>query len=184
MALEATFRELTTCLSKLRDVVNALRITLEDKPEHDEAAVADDLVDKALELLGLVHEARRAAVKARRSLGHPADTDQARRALTLCQERFHLVVQKFSLNVVSYEKLKELVRIGSRNAEWAAWSRGTKQGIEQCRLPLEETSKVLAACWQELVESVGRTSISIRTQNMGQKILTRDHANRVGSSST
>jgi hypothetical protein len=184
MALEATFRELTISLSKLRDVVNALQITLEDKPEHDEAAVADDLIDQTLELLGFVHEARRAALRAKRSLGHPPDIDQARRALTLCHERFHQVEQKFSVNVVSYEKLKELARIGGRGQEWAAWSRGTKEGIEQCRRPLEESSKVLAACWQELVESGGRTSIYVRTQNLGQKIFNRGHANKVGSSST
>jgi hypothetical protein len=171
MALEATFRELTTCFHKVNDAVNALQITIEDKPEHDEAAVADDLADKTLELLGMVHEARRAALKARQALKHPADKDQARRALTLCQERFHRIEQKFSVSLVSYEKLKELVRIGGRGPEWAAWASGTKQGIEQCREPIGKASTALAACWQELVEHSGTTSISVT--NTGQKIIAR-----------
>jgi DNA-binding ferritin-like protein len=171
MALEATFRELTTGFHRLHDVVNALHVTMEDKPE-DSAAVADDLADKTLELLGSVHDARRAAVKARQSLRHPPDMDQARRLLTACQERFHRIEQKFSVNLVSYEKLKELARVGSRNKEWSAWAHGAKQGIEQVRAPLDEISTTLAKCWHELVEHGGKTSISVTTT--GQRIVTRD----------
>jgi len=170
MALEATFRGLTTSLQKLNDVVNALHITLEDKPQHDEAAVADDLTDKTLELLGLVHDVRKAAVRGRQSLKHPPDLDQARRSLTLCQQRFHKIEQSFSSDLVSYEKLKELIRVGRRGKEWAAWARGTKEAIEQCRLPLDVASKALAACWQELAERLGTMSISIKSKNVGQEI--------------
>ena len=170
MALEATFRELTSSLQKLHDVVNALHITLEDKPQHDEAAVADDLTDKALELLGLVHETRRAAVTARQAVKHPADMDNARRSLTLCQQRFHKIEQNYAANLVSYEKLKELVRVGGRGKEWAAWAASTKEGVEQCRVPIEAASQALASCWQELAERLGMMNISIHSKNVGQEI--------------
>jgi hypothetical protein len=170
MALEATFRELTASLQKLNDVVNALHITLEDKPQHDEAAVADDLADKALELLGFVHEARQAAMKAWQAIKSPPDMDNTRRSLTLCQERFHKIEQDYSTNLVSYEKVKELVRVGGRGSEWAAWSSSTKQGIEQCRMPLEAANKAIAACWQELAERLGMMSISVKATNIGQHI--------------
>jgi hypothetical protein len=49
------------------------------------------------------------------------------------------------------------------------WSSTVKQGIEQCQPPLEQTSAALAACWQELVEHSGTTSISVK--NTGQKII-------------
>jgi hypothetical protein len=170
MALEATFRDLTASLQKLNDAVNALHITLEDKPQHDEAAVADDLADKALELMGLVYDARRAAVRARQSLKHPADLDRARRSLTLCQQRFHKIAQSYSANLISYEKLKELVRVGGRGREWAAWAASTKEGVEQCRTPLEAASQALAVCWQELAERLGTMNITIQSKNVGQEI--------------
>jgi hypothetical protein len=184
MALEATFRNLTTCLHQVNDMMNALHITMEDKPEYDEAAVADDLADKTLELLGFLHEARRSALNARRALGTPPNMDQARKSLTACQDRFLRIEQKFSVNLISYEKLKELAHVGGRSQEWAAWANETKQGIEQCRPPLEQTSKALAACWQELAEYGGKTSISIRTENLGQKIFANANKDSVGSSST
>jgi len=170
MALEATFRELTTGLHQVNDAVNSLHVTIEDKPAHDEAAVADDLADKTLELLGFIHEARSAAAKARQALKHPADMDQARRALSQCQERFHRIEQKYAINLVSYEKLKELARVAGRSREWAAWAGGTKEGIEQCRDPLGTTSKRLAACWQEFAERLGMMNISVRATGFVQKL--------------
>ncbi len=159
-------------LHRLHDALNALHLTVEDKPQHDDTALTDDLADKSLEMIGVLHEARRAAVNARRAVGHPPpDLDRARRALTLCQERFHRIEQQFSANLVSYEKLRELARLGSeRGREWRSWAVSTKEGIEQCRQPLEQTSKALAACWQELAERLGTMSISVQATNVGQQI--------------
>lgn len=170
MPIEVTFRELASSLQKLNDVVNALHITLEDKPQNDEAAVADDMTDKTLELLGMVHEARRAAVRARQSIKHPADLDQVRRYLTACQKKFHQIEQSYSTNLVSYEKLRELIRVGGRSKEWAGWASSTKDGIEQCRLPLEAASKALAVCWQELAERLGNMNITVKSMNVRQRI--------------
>ena len=170
MPIESTFRELTASLQKLNDVANALHITLEDKPQHDEAAVADDMADKTLELLGLLHDARRAALRARQSLKHPADLDKARRFLTVCQKQFHQIEQSYSANLAAYDKLRELVRVGGRSKEWTGCASSTKEGIEECRLPLEAASKSLAACWQELAERLGTMNISIQSRNVGQEI--------------
>ena len=175
MTLEATFRQLTTSLQRVHDVVNALHITLEDKPQHDDAAVADDLSDKAMELLGLIHDARRTAIGARQALQHPPDTDKARRLLTLCQERFHKVEQSYAANLASYDKLKELIRAGSRSREWAAWASGTKEGIEQCRAPLSQASKDLGLCWGDLAERLGTMNISVQATGLIQNL--RDEGN-------
>jgi hypothetical protein len=48
-----------------------------------------------------------------------------------------------------------------------------KQGVEHCRQPLEDAGKALAECWQELAERVGMTSVSVRTKNIGQKIVAK-----------
>jgi len=167
MALEATFRQLSVSLHKLHDALNALHVTTGDRPD-DETALADSLESAVLELMGTLHETRRSALQARKAVGYQPDLDRARRALTRCQERFHRIEQQFSAELVSYEKLKELARLGNERRAWLPWANTVKQGIEQCRGPLDETSKALAACWQELAERLGTVSLSVQT--IGQQI--------------
>jgi hypothetical protein len=171
VALEKTFRDLSLCLHHLHDSLNALQVTLGDKPPDDESALADGVETVVLDVMGMLHEARKAALNGKKAVAHPVDLDRARRALTTCQERFHCIEQQFASELVSYEKLKELARLGKERRAWLAWSSTVKRGIEQCRQPLEETSKALAACWQELVEHSGTTSISVT--NTGQRIIAR-----------
>ena len=180
MALEATFRSLRTCLHKVDDVMHALHITMEE-PEHDQAAVADDLTDKTLELLGTVHEAQSAAESALKALGDPPSMDLARRSLAACQERFHRIEQRFSADLASYKTLAELVRVAGRSKQWAAWANSATRGVEDCRQPLEQASEALAACWQELAEHTGSTSVSVRTTSIGQRIVAKpSEANDLG----
>jgi hypothetical protein len=168
VALEATFRALPHTLHQLHDALNELEVTLGDKPPDDESALADDLESVVIDLMGTVHEARRAGLNAQRALAAPPDLDRARRALTLCQERFHRLEKQFASGLVSYEKLKELARLGNERREWLPWTSMVKQGIERCRPPLERTSKALAACWEELAERLGMVSFSVQT--IGQQI--------------
>jgi len=168
LALEATFRALPYSLLQLHDALNELEVTLGDKPPDDESALADDLESVVIDLMGTLHEARRAALNAQKALSPPPDLDRARRALTLCQERFHRLEKQFASGLVSYEKLTELARLGNERREWLPWASTVKQGIEQCRHPLERSSKALAACWQELAERLGMVSLSVQT--IGQQI--------------
>jgi hypothetical protein len=170
VALEATFRELSVCLHRLHDGMNELQVTLGDKPPEDESALADGLETAVLDLMGTLHEARKAALNAQRSVAHPVDLDRTRRALTLCQERFHRIEQQFASDLVSYERLTELARLGKERRAWFPWSNTVKQGIDLCRPPIERTSMALTACWQELAERLGTTNISMRATNVGQQI--------------
>jgi hypothetical protein len=171
VALEAVFRNLSVSLHHLHDALNALQVTLGDKPPGDESALADGVETIVLDLMGTLHEAQKAALDARKAVSHAIDFDRARRALTICQERFHRIEQQFASDLVSYEKLKELARLGNARRAWLAWSKTVKRGIEQCQPSLEQTSAALAACWQELVEHSGTTSISVK--NTAQKIIAR-----------
>ena len=171
MALEAKFRGLSFCLNQLNEALNDLHVNLGDKPPDDESAMADDLETAVVDLMGTLHDARRAAQNAQKSLGHPPDLDHARRALTLCQKRFHRFEKQFACDLVSYEKLNELARLGNERRAWLPWTNAAKQGIEPCRQPLEQASKALAACWQELAEHRATTSISVK--NTGQKVVVR-----------
>jgi hypothetical protein len=174
VALEATFRELFSELKKLQDTLVALRLTVvEDKPRKGDAALVDHLEDSILDLMGLLDGCLKAARAAHKAVGHPLDLDGARRALTSCQEGFHQIERQFAAELVSYEKLKDLASLGVRGGEWPPWANSVKQGIEQCRQPLDASSKALAACWQEIAERAGMTSVSVRTTNIGQKIVSK-----------
>ncbi len=168
MALEATFRNLSVALDLLHDALNTLHVTLGDKPPDQELALVEGLENSLLDIMGELHEARKAALQARRNVGLQPDLDRARRALTGCQQRFHRIEQQFSSNLVSYDRLRELVRLGEKGKEWRSWSESTRQGIEQCRPPLEQTSKALASCWQDLAERLGVLNLSVHT--IGQQI--------------
>lgn len=173
MALESTFQSLGACLLRLHDALNVLEITLGDKPPDDESAVADSVEAVVLDIMGTLHESRQAASSARTAVGHPVDLDMARRTLMVCHGCFHHIEQQFSSGLASYDQLKELARLGSTRRAWQPWSSMVRQEIVQCQPHMHEVSQALAECWQELVEHGGQTSISIRTETLGQKILTK-----------
>jgi hypothetical protein len=103
VALEATLRGLSVGLNKLHDVLNEVQVTLGDNPSDDESALVDGLETTILDMMGTLHEARRAALNTRRALGPPPDLDRARKGLTLCQEHFHHLEKDFTSGLVSYE---------------------------------------------------------------------------------
>jgi len=152
----------------MHDVLNALQVTVGDTPPEDEAALADGMENAVLDMMGALHETRRAALLARKAVGHPPDLDNARRALTRCQERFHRIERQFGSELAAFERLKELERLGHERRAWLPWTSMVKRGIEECRAPLEKSNKTLAACWQELAERIGNVSVSV--QAIGQQI--------------
>lgn len=170
MALEATFRQLSVGLHKLHDALSALQITVGDTPPNDETALADGLENKVLDMMGTLHEMRKVALQAQQAVAPPSDLESARHALTTCQERFHHIEQQFASDLVSYENLKQITRLGKERRGWLPWANSIRQGIEQCRQPLEETSTALASCWQELAERLGMVNISMKATNVGQQI--------------
>jgi hypothetical protein len=170
MGLEVTFRQLTIALHKFHDALSALHVTVGDKPPNDDTALADGLENTVMDIMGTLHEIRKSAGQAQKAVSYPIDLESARHALTVCHESFHSIEQQFASELVSYEKLKALARLGSERRAWHPWASSIKQGIEQCRAPLESTSTSLAACWQELAERLGSVNISMKALNVGQQI--------------
>jgi len=184
MALESTFRTLSVQIRKLCDILNAVQLTLGDRPVRRGAALADELENVVLDLLGRLEEATAAARTAKAAVV-TLDLERARRGLAKCQEIFHAVEQQFSNELVSFDRLSALAELGKeRGGEWKAWANSMSDAVKEVGAPLAETSRVLAACWQELVEHGGRTSISIRTKNLGQKIVAKDSGEAVGGTPT
>lgn len=167
MALEKTFCQLSLNLHKLEDALSALHATTGDTP-NDVSVLADRLAEAVFDMQGTLYGARRAAVQARKAVAPPIDLDRARRALTRCQERFHRVEQLFASELASYQKLTDLARLGNERRGWQPWVDTVKIGIEQCREPVEQANRAIAACWGELAERLGMLNISV--QATGQKI--------------
>src|SRR5262249_24191374 len=126
---EKAFQELSTELRRLRDTFEDVRLTVvEDKPLRDEVVLVDRFGDAIVDVIGWIEEALAAAAEGEEAVGNPPDTHRARRALTACQERFIRLAQQFSLELLSYERLDELVRFGRRRGgEWRRWTNTVKE---------------------------------------------------------
>jgi hypothetical protein len=170
MALEATFRQLAVALHKLHDAFEALQVTVGDTPPNDETALADGLENTVLDMMGTLHEIRKVALEAQKAVTHPVELDNARHALTQCQQRFHQLERQFTAELLSHDNLKEVTRVGRERRGWMPWSNSIRKGIEQCRQSLESTSAPFAECWQELAERLGAANISLKATNVGQQI--------------
>jgi hypothetical protein len=172
MALERVFQELSDRVRRLRDSFLALQLTIrEDLPPQGGVALVDQFGDAVDDSMGWLEESLAAAGEAQRAVGHPVDLDRARRALANCQEQFHRVEQRFASDLISYEKLKDLTGFGrSRRGEWVGWVKSVRRGLEECRQPMEEIGRALLACWQEIAERAGMTSVSVQATNIGQQI--------------
>jgi len=172
MALETAFQDLQGQFQKLRDVLFGLHMTvIEDRPLQDDVALVDKFGDAAADLLGWLQEALTAATEGQQAVGHPTDVNQARRALTICQERFNRVTHRFSTDLMSYERIAELVSLGSeRQGEWPTWTSSVKEGLDRCQQPFYDVNQALFLCWQEIAERVGMNSVSVQTKSVGQQI--------------
>ncbi|HXG90951.1 MAG TPA: hypothetical protein VNN73_01105 [Blastocatellia bacterium] len=171
MALEGSFKELSARFNGLRDGLIEFRTSVLDKPAEGDVVLVDLLGDAADDLLGWIEEASEACAEARHALSYPIDLDRARRALVTCQEKFNLAAQRFSSDLVVYERIAELTSLGEeRKGEWLVWANSVKEAMELCRQPFYETSEALFLCWQELAERIGMNSVSVQATNIGQQI--------------
>lgn len=174
MALESAFQDLRAQLDNLRDVLVGLRVTVvEDKPRLDDIVLVDVLSDHIDEMAGRVEEARLAAAEGLRSVDGRHDPGGARRAVIACQEHYNLMSNRFVSDLVRYERIAQLIRVGrERGGEWRAWSRGVRDALEGCRQPLFEVGQALFACWRELVERAGMSSsVTVRATNIGPRVV-------------
>lgn len=172
MALEKMFRELPEQIRRLRDCFLALQLTIrEDLPPHGGVVLVDQFGDAVDESLGWLEDSLAAAIELQQSAKHPVDIDRARRALSNCQEYFHRMEQRFGSDLISYEKLKDLTGFGrSRRGEWVGWVKTVRKGLNECGQPMDDVSKALLACWQEIAEHASVTSVSVQATNIGQQI--------------
>lgn len=137
MTLDATFAALEQEMGRLCDSLQALRMTVvEDRPLEEGTLLVDSLGDLVEELLATACE----------GLAHARHG-----ALPACHEEYHRVQRRFTADLVSYERIAEIARLGrSRGGEWKAWADSVRAGADACRQPLDATAEALFACWREM----------------------------------
>ena len=176
MALEITFRELFTQLNDLKATLDPLRCLLPEDPHNVEVVFVQHLRESVESVNGWLDHCLEHLQTAQNALGH-ANLNRPRRALTLCQTSFDEAERTFAAELLSFDKLREITRLGARHRDtsrlrdiWRTWSHNMMKDLDVCRYELGLTRKALTACWQELAEHAAQTSISVRTTNIGQKI--------------
>lgn len=175
MALRVELENLGCQLERMHEVFSDLRRLLDDHPsEGDKVLLLDSFGDAVEDLLGCLDESlqRCAPLLPAKPRERNADFDanEARQSLVVCQELFNQQMHRFSLDLVSYDKIAQLLQFGrERGGEWQTWAKGIKMELESCQEHLFLTSQALFRCWVELAEWIGMTSISVRTTTVGQQ---------------
>jgi hypothetical protein len=171
MSLAESFKTLSERLRLAHDELEELHRTTIDKPPKGDVVLVDLFGDAADDLLGWVAEASVAASEGAQASGYPLDLDRVRQSLKTCQEAFFLASEKLSSDLLSYDRIEELMSFGrERGGGWLRWATNVKVAVESCRGPFIEANRALFSCWQELNERIGTTSVSVKTTNVGQQI--------------
>jgi hypothetical protein len=170
MALEAAFSDLATQLRALQESLIDLRLAaVEEKPARGDLVLVDLYGDGADELIGSIEEALQSAEGGYRSALPPVDLDRARRELTACHESYIRLSRRFKDDLTRYERVADLAGIGRRRGRaWGLWAFNVKSGLDRCQQPLFDVDEALLACWREIGERVGMTSVSVQATNIGQ----------------
>ena len=170
MILEAAFDKLCSDLRKLRGILHDCNVNVEDKPESESVRLVDDVSDEITELFGLSEESLSAAENARRTAGPQFDPNQMRRSLASSQKQFHNLSRNLCSNLLSYERISQLVQFGREHRIWRGWVDSVRQGLETCRPGVEAVEEAYFQCWQEIAERVTTSPVSLHTTNIGQQI--------------
>lgn len=176
MSLRTEFQGLYAQLESLNGALADLRTVIDDRPpKGDSVLLLDSFGDAVEDALGWLEEALELVaplVQESQRKGEPGfDVNAARQALVFCQDQFNRITHRFTFDLVSYDRLSQLMRLGhERRGEWQAWAGGVRRELEGCQQHLYDTSQALFRCWQEIAERVGMTSVSVQTTTIGQQV--------------
>jgi hypothetical protein len=179
MALDRAFQDLCDRLHALETGLDELSsAVLHSKPAEGRANagpnkehyLADLLWEMVAEMQGQQKEASEAAAEAKRAVDPPLNLDRAWRMLKVSQGAANLIGRQYSLDMVSYERVHDLMTLRAEHPEWAGWVEAQLIHLEQLGKQISDANEAFLPCWQEIAERVGMTSVSVQTTNVGQQI--------------
>jgi hypothetical protein len=174
MTLESSFHDLLQSAHALRSASDRLRLAYDDKPPDAQRRRVEpypvqrlgDLLD---DLQSLGDEASLLAHEGCLAASDGGGMDLARRALGRLQECIQKIDERFSVEVIGYDRLIELgTCTRERRGEWPGWFAGLRSGFEAYRLGLRQIVASVLTCWQEVADHAGRNQVSVRTTTVGQ----------------
>lgn len=171
MALQTAFEVMLTRLKELDVELLHLQWAVEARSPQIDHYLANRLVDLVRDLDGLIQDAVFEAEIGAASSGQPPDTATSGRALLESQKDVNQILAKFWTELGSYRPMADLIGLGEeRSTEWRVWTYGVLNALDRCQQPVYHVSDAVVQCWQELLERIGTTSISVRATNIGQQI--------------
>lgn len=193
MALDRVFQELCDRLRALESGLDELSsAVLHSKPAAGKAKagpskehyLADRLWEMVAEMQGRQKESYIAAVEAKRAVESPLNLDRAWRMLKTSQEVVNLIGRQYASDMVSYERVSDLMMLRTEHPEWAGWVEAQLLQLQRLGKQIGDTSEAFLPCWQEIAERVGMTNVSVQATAVGQQTsapdLVESHAIREG----
>ena len=175
MSLRTEFQGLHAQLESLQERLSGLRTAIDDHPTKGVSPhLLDSIGDAVEDALGWLEEALGLTEPLARSTERKSsgfDVNGARTALAFCQEQFNRIMSRFTFDLVSYERIAQLMQLGrERRGEWQTWAGLIRQELEGCQQHLYDVNQALFRCWLEIAERVGMTSVSVQTTTIGQQV--------------
>ena len=186
MALQAAFEDVHAKLKALQDV-ELLELTwaVEARSSLIDHHLANRMEDLVRDLQGLIKDGLVEAEIGASASGQPPDVGTSGRALLECQRRVNEIVSKFWTEAGSYRPIADLIGLGEeRSTEWREWTYGVLNALDRWHEPMYHVSEAVLHCWQELLERIGTTSISVTATNIGQQIGLGEEEQAVAKSAT
>jgi hypothetical protein len=186
MALQNAFEGVQARLKELQEALLHLQWAVEARSERIDHHLADRLEDQLIpDLQGLIKDAVFEAEIGAAASGQPPDIGTSGRALLACQKDVNQIVAKFWTELGSYRPIADLIGLGEeRSAEWREWTYGVLNALDRFQQPVYHVSEAVLQCWQELLERIGTTSISVKATNIGQQIGLSEEERAVAKSAT
>jgi hypothetical protein len=151
MGLESAFQRLHVELTRLRDALSDLRVTImEDCPLNNKVALVDHFENSVTDLLGSVDEVLNAIGRAAQTQDPLRRAEVARNSLLLTHRRLHRLAQDYRNKLAAYDNIYSLRQLGrERGGEWRSWCSVVKEAIERCAAPLDAVHEAIQDCWEE-----------------------------------
>lgn len=171
------FSVLVARIGALGRLTRELSLAWGDQPA-EEVALVERLTDLTDDLSASIREAGARAEEMRAST---EGGREARRALIACHAEYQNLVRQY-LELVAYDRLRDLMALAERGREWAAWITSTRLTLDRYPDHLVSVGAAILACWEELFSWSGSSGVTIRATNIGQQKLIRARGTARGPS--
>jgi hypothetical protein len=170
VALEAVFADLISQLRSLQDLLDGLSLTTGvDRSKAEEPLLVDNLNDMVIDFQGQLKKLMTEAARAEKAVAPSLDLIRARRHLAASQSMFHDLQEAMSQDLLSYDRLTELMELGRESGpQWLKWTNTARLGLDTLRPQLQAVIRAYFRCWQEIAERGSVNSVSVRAT--GQRI--------------